>query len=131
MHRMYRDYFLCERSLLFVPEWFAPPQADAWPRGLSQVGWPLEDDEPNPEPNPEPTAPSIPDALARWLEETAPKLVAAEAKLEDSDREEPAGMQGIVASDWEVLVADGAPRRATTPSGWERGSIGPRGVNDG
>ena len=70
----YRDYFLCERSLLFVPEWFAPPQADAWPRGLSQVGWPLEDDEPNPEPpNPEPTAPSIPDALARWLEETAPK----------------------------------------------------------
>ena len=71
---VYRDYFLCERSLLFVPEWFAPPQADAWPRGLSQVGWPLEDDEPNPEPpNPEPTAPSIPDALARWLEETAPK----------------------------------------------------------
>ena len=38
------------------------------------MGWPLEDDEPNPEPpNPEPTAPSIPDALARWLEETAPK----------------------------------------------------------
>ena len=71
---VYRNYFLCERSLLFVPEWFAPPRADAWPRGLSQVGWPLEDDEPNPEPpNPEPTAPSIPDALARWLEETAPK----------------------------------------------------------
>ena len=64
---VYRNYFLCERSLLFVPEWFAPPQPETWPLGLSQVGWPLEP--PNPrESNPEPpTAPSIPDALTRWL----------------------------------------------------------------
>jgi hypothetical protein len=70
---VYRNYFLCERSLLFVPEWFAPPQPETWPLGLSQVGWPLEP--PNPrESNPEPpTAPSIPDALTRWLQETAPK----------------------------------------------------------
>ena len=82
---VYRDYFLCERSLLFVPEWFAPTQTDAWPRGLSQVGWPLEvgaadaieasgrsieasdmsdmSDMPSP----------LPDDLARWLQDTEPK----------------------------------------------------------
>jgi len=77
---VYRDYFLCERSLLFVPEWFAPPQ-ETWPRGLSQVGWPLEVD-PGESPSgespsgesPSGESPSpLPDDLARWLEDTEPK----------------------------------------------------------
>lgn len=67
---VYRDYFLCERSLLFVPEWFAPPQ-ETWPRGLSQVGWPLEVD-PGESPSGESPSP-LPDDLARWLEDTEPK----------------------------------------------------------
>ena len=59
---VYKDFFLCERSLLFVPEWFAPPQV--WPQGLHQVGWPIEVND---------TTEPMPEDLARWLEGTERK----------------------------------------------------------
>ena len=59
---VYKDFFLCERSLLFVPEWFAPPQV--WPQGLHQVGWPIEVND---------TTEPMPEDLARWLECTERK----------------------------------------------------------